>query len=235
MGQAWNGGGFSIVGVGTEDFTDNVVIVGVVGSYLHSAAGYKTTVEGREELWGEEATAVVAAFRPGVGEVDIDCGDRVERYQVFKGIEGFEADDTDIVEVVKFELTVYFADTIEETFDGYIADIGVSRSTRQQKASITGTEVDLNRCSWREDSGEVDGRGDRFTGQLEFKRWTPQLEGCGVGVCSVIEHSAGSGYLSGTETEWEWCRPLAGGTDIDRLSGIGGVFKGEHDIEYVHG
>lgn len=120
-------------------------VIDLIGHDAEQAVPSKRAMNGDEEILGDDATAPMPAFGPGIGKQQMKQGDRIRRQHLLNCIGGFHPQDTRIGEFALDNFPMRAAHSPEETFNSKKVPCRIGRGDFYEEGAVAAPKIDLER------------------------------------------------------------------------------------------
>lgn len=134
---------FLEIRIGSCDRDHLFEIVRVIGAHVEDASGGEDVAGQFHEAGIDQPSAVVLAFGPGIGEIDVNRLGASLGQEIFQGVGRFKPKKPDIFQAQTRAFPVEFADAPEQAFDRQEIALRMQRRVAKEERSIPAAQFDF--------------------------------------------------------------------------------------------
>jgi hypothetical protein len=147
----------------TRDFLNVLKVIEMIGSDMQGAIVTQSDSDGVEEIGGENAAAMMATFRPGVGEQKVKRFDRVRGQERGYGIGTLDLQDAGVGR--RFTSGFFYA--TDESLDSEKVFFRGLGGEGAEKGAITAAKVYNQRRGPAKERSEIEPNGNGGRGEIK--------------------------------------------------------------------
>ena len=131
-------------------------ILRVVGCDFYNTGGDKAAEKMFEIGGGDKSSFVVALFRPGVGEIDVETFDRTIGDEIDYKVRGVGSDYADIFELPPADAVDGVAVVFYRPLDAEEIDVGLGSGLVEEEGGFAGSDFDMDGIFSSENPRKID-------------------------------------------------------------------------------
>jgi len=152
-------------------------VIDLIGHDAEQAVRSKRAMNGDEEILGDDATAPMPAFGPGIGKQQMKQRDRIRRQHLLHCIGGFHPQDTRVGEFALDNFPVRASHSPEETFNSKKVPCRIGRGDFYEEGTVAAPKIDFERRASAVDGLQIERRKIILRNDFYVRRQSGKFSG----------------------------------------------------------